>query len=156
MSSSEQDELNLLALLHDIGKIGVSDSILMKPDKLTADEWEQMKKHTEIGYRIAQASQELSHIAELILYHHERWDGTGYPRGLKGENIPKITRILSIIDSYDVMTHSRPYKTPISHDEAITEIINCSGTQFDPHLVKTCVRVISEHLLSESIEEHLL
>jgi HD-GYP domain-containing protein (c-di-GMP phosphodiesterase class II) len=100
LSQYEMDEMKLITLLHDIGKIGIPDNILNKPGKLTQDEWYEMKKHPEIGYRIAQSTSELSHIAELILTHHERWDGNGYPQGLKDEQIPKLARILAIIDTY--------------------------------------------------------
>ncbi len=141
LSSSETDELKLLAILHDIGKIGVPDGILLKPGGLTPEEWREMQKHPEIGCRIAQSSPELSHIADLILSHHERWDGTGYPRGLQGDQIPKLARIISIIDTYDVMTHSRPYKEAVSHEEAIKEIIRCSGRQFDPEITQVFVRI---------------
>ncbi len=142
LSASETDELKLLAILHDIGKIGVPDGILLKPGRLTPEEWREMQKHPEIGYRIAQSSPELSHIADLILSHHERWDGTGYPRGLKGDQIPKLARIISIIDTYDVMTHSRPYKEAVSHEEAVKEIIRCSGGQFDPEIAQVFVRIV--------------
>jgi len=142
LSKKEMDDLSLLSILHDIGKIAISDTILDKPDKLTNDEWKQMRKHPEIGYRIAESSHELSHISEYILYHHERWDGTGYPRGLKGDKIPKLSRILSIADAYDVMTHSRPYKEGImSHEEALDEIICCSGKQFDPEIADAFLKI---------------
>jgi diguanylate cyclase (GGDEF)-like protein len=135
LSIIDQDELKLLAMLHDIGKVAINDSILNKPGKLDANEWEEMKKHTEIGYRIAQSSNELSQIAECVLSHHERWDGNGYPFKLKGEEIPLLSRIIAVIDAYDVMTHARPYKQPISHKEAVQELLHCSGTQFDPAIV---------------------
>lgn len=144
LSGTDMDELGLLSLLHDIGKIAVPDSILMKPDKLSPDEWEEMKKHAEIGYRIAHSSQELSHIAEYILSHHERWDGHGYPRGLKGAEIPKLSRIISIVDAYDVMTHTGPYKGAMSHEEAIEEILRCSGKQFDPQIANVFVTVMNK------------
>lgn len=144
LSSTEMDALSLLSLLHDIGKIAISDTILLKPGKLNDEEWEEMKKHTEIGFRIAQSSQELSYIAEYILYHHERWDGTGYPHGLKEHKIPKLSRIITIIDSYDVMTHSRPYKGVMTHKEAIAEIKRCTGTQFDPDIAKLFIKIMNE------------
>jgi PAS domain S-box/diguanylate cyclase (GGDEF) domain len=143
LSASELDELRLLAVLHDIGKIGISDNILTKPVQLNQAEWREMKKHPEIGYRIAIASPELSHIADLILYHHERWDGGGYPLGLKGTEIPKLARIVTIIDAYDVMTHSRPYKTAVSPEEAVEEIRNCAGKQFDPDIAGIFTSVIT-------------
>jgi HD-GYP domain-containing protein (c-di-GMP phosphodiesterase class II) len=132
INENELDELSLLCLLHDIGKIAISDSILTKPGKLSEMEWEEMMRHPEIGYRIAESSKELFHIADYILFHHERWDGGGYPQGLRGEEIPKLSRILAIVDAYDVMTNTRTYKEAISHEEALDEIRRCAGTQFDP------------------------
>jgi HD-GYP domain-containing protein (c-di-GMP phosphodiesterase class II) len=102
-----------------------------------------MKKHTEIGYNIASASNELSTIAEYILSHHERWDGKGYPQGLKGNEIPKLARIVSIADTYDAMTSERPYKTARRHSEAIAEILRCSGTQFDPQIVEAFYKIFT-------------
>lgn len=136
------DELELLGMLHDIGKIGIPENILMKPGKLTNDEWEIMKSHTEIGYRIAIATPELAHIANEILHHHERFDGNGYPQGLKGTEIPLFSRIINTIDSFDVMTHSRCYKEAMSIDDAIEELRRCSGTQFDPHIVEIFVDLL--------------
>ena len=104
------DELALLSVLHDIGKIGIPEQILMKPGKLTEEEWIIMKNHSRIGYRIANSTPELAHIADKILAHHERYDGTGYPNELKGEEIPLLSRIINIVDSFDVMTHKRVYK----------------------------------------------
>ena len=136
MSRDELDELCLLSVLHDIGKIGITDKILLKPAKLSDDEWKEMKKHSEIGYHIAAASNELSSIAEYILSHHERWDGNGYPQGLKGSEIPKLSRIIAVIDTYDVITHERPYKKVMSRNDALTEIKRCSGTQFAPDIAE--------------------
>lgn len=144
LSRDKIDELELLGMLHDIGKIAIPDNVLMKPGKLTNSEWEIMKSHTEIGYRIATATPELAHIAHEILCHHEKYDGTGYPQGLKGEEIPLLSRIINIVDSFDVMTHSRCYKEPMSLDDAIEELKRCSGTQFDPDIVEVFIKALIE------------
>ncbi|MHC1681740.1 MAG: HD domain-containing phosphohydrolase [Clostridiaceae bacterium] len=144
LSRDKIDELELLGMLHDIGKIAIPDNVLMKPGKLTNAEWEIMKSHTEIGYRIATATPELAHIAHEILCHHEKYDGTGYPQGLKGEEIPLLSRIINIVDSFDVMTHSRCYKDPMSLDDAIEELRRCSGTQFDPDIVEVFIKALIE------------
>jgi len=136
------DELELLGSLHDIGKIGIPEQILTKPEELSAEEWEVMKKHTEIGYRIARATPELSHVAFEILCHHEKFDGTGYPQGLKGEEIPILSRIINVIDSFDVMTHKRVYKEAYSKGGAIEELKRCSGTQFDPLIVDELMNIL--------------
>ncbi len=142
LSKDKITNLLLLAEVHDLGKIGIPDKILFKPGKLNDEEWEIMKKHTEIGYRIAKSSPDLSSVAELILKHHERWDGKGYPLRLKGEEIPIECRILSVVDSFDAMTNQRPYNVPKTIDEAVEEIKRCSGSQFDPKVVEAFVKVI--------------
>ncbi|MEN6349305.1 MAG: HD domain-containing phosphohydrolase, partial [Syntrophomonas sp.] len=142
ISDSELDNLRLLAALHDIGKIAIPNSILDKPGKLSLEEWESIKKHPEIGYRIALSSPELAAIAEAILNHHERWDGTGYPSGLKGNKIPLISRIIAIIDTYDVMINGRPYQTPFTKEQVLNEITRCAGSQFDPELAKIVVNLL--------------
>jgi len=143
LHDNELDELSLLAMLHDIGKIAIPDYILGKRSTLTEDEWKVMKGHCEIGYRIAVASPELAHISDLILCHHERWDGSGYPQGLRGEEIPMLSRIISVVDAYDAMTSDRPYHKAISSEEALEELKSCSGTQFDPYVVSKVISVIS-------------
>lgn len=152
LSDNEMDELVLLAMLHDIGKVGIKDKILMKPGKLTSNEWEEMKKHSEIGYRIAESCKELSHIAEYILQHHEKWDGSGYPLGLKGEEIPMLSTIITVADAYDVMTHSRPYrKNVMNHEDALLEILKCRGTQFSPRIADIFVSVMSKSNFRDAV-----
>lgn len=137
-------DLELLAHVHDIGKIIIDDSILNKPDTLTQAEWIQMKKHPEIGYRIAVASSDIRHIADGILDHHERWDGHGYPQGLSGKQIPETARILAIVDAYDAMTHDRPYRKALTKDQAIQEIKENAGTQFDPEIAEAFIEQIKK------------
>lgn len=135
LSMSELDELKIAAGLHDIGKIGISDDILSKSTSLTDDEYEIIKTHTEKGYRIIKASSELKSVAKSVLYHHERWDGKGYPMGLKGEEIPLLARIISVCDTFDVMISGRVYKSAMSKKSALEELKRCAGTQFDPKVV---------------------
>jgi len=136
LPASDMDSLRLLAALHDIGKIAIPNSILEKPGKLTPEEWETIKKHPEVGYRIALSSPEMALIAEAILHHHERWDGRGYPFGLAGHDIPFLSRIISIVDTYDVMVNGRPYQAAVSSEEAWAEIARMAGSQFDPELIE--------------------
>ena len=144
LSPSELDKLSLLANLHDIGKTSISEEILTKPGDLTDEEWEIIRNHPQRGYKIALASEEFAVIAEEILAHHERWDGDGYPRGLKGEEIPYLARIITIVDAYDVMTNDRPYQQAVFKEEALAEINKCAGRQFDPELAKEFVEMIRE------------
>ncbi|NLC43939.1 MAG: diguanylate cyclase [Clostridiales bacterium] len=144
LSQVELDDLLLLSKLHDIGKIGIDDYILNKPDKLSEVEWKVMRQHPEIGYRIAMATPQLKHIAEYILYHHERWDGTGYPIGLYEEKIPLVSRILAIADAYDAMTEDRIYRRALSKKTALKEIGKNAGKQFDPKIAELFVRILGE------------
>jgi diguanylate cyclase (GGDEF)-like protein len=143
LSKKEKDELGLLAALHDIGQIALPSELLTKPCFLTENEWELIKKHPEIGEGFARLVPDLACVAQTILSHHEYWNGMGYPRGLKGEQIPLPSRILAITDAYDVMINGRPYKKAISREEALEEIKKCSSAQFDPELVKLFVEIIS-------------
>ena len=142
LDTNQLSELELFSTLHDIGKMGISDNILLKRGRLNDQEWVEMKKHSEMGFRIAQATSELIPIANYILCHHERWDGKGYPQGLVGENIPLLSRILSIADSYDAMTNDRPYRSAMTKELAIEEIIRNSGTQFDSDIVDVFVNQV--------------
>jgi HD-GYP domain-containing protein (c-di-GMP phosphodiesterase class II) len=128
-------KLLYLADMHDLGKLVIPDNILLKPGPLNSEEWEIMKKHPELGYKIASSFAELEFIAEGILYHHESWDGNGYPAGLRADTIPLESRIISVIDAYDAMTSDRPYQKAISKEEAVAELKNNAGTQFDPGLI---------------------
>jgi diguanylate cyclase (GGDEF)-like protein/PAS domain S-box-containing protein len=144
LSQTDLDDLQLLSKLHDIGKIGIEDNILNKPSELNDLEWEIMNQHSEIGYRIAKTMPQLEHIAEYILYHHERWDGLGYPAGLKGEEIPVVSRVLAIADAFDAMTRDRVYRKALSKEDALREIEENAGTQFDPSIAKLFVRMLRE------------
>ncbi len=159
LSGGELDDLAVMAALHDIGKIATPNEILSKPSPLTEEEWSHIREHPEVGYRIAQASTDLAPIAEDILAHHERWDGNGYPQGLRAEEIPIVSRIISVVDAYDVMTNGRPYKQPIDQVEALLELQRCAGTQFDPRIVNAFVAMmLSQDAVDQAapsqLEEH--
>jgi len=143
LTDDQLNELELLSALHDIGKMGIGADILSKPGKLSDEEWVEMRKHPEVGFRIAQATSELIPIAKCILCHHERWDGKGYPQGLKGEKIPLLSRIVAIVDSFDAMTNDRAYRSAMTKAEAIEEIRKNSGTQFDPDISQLFLNIIS-------------
>ncbi len=146
LSLNEVDivSLELMATLHDIGKIGISNSVLSKPGKLDEAEWAEIRRHPEIGYRIALTIPELQGIAGYILCHHERWDGTGYPQGIKVEEIPYISRIVSVVDAFDAMTEDRSYRKGMSGEAAASEILRHAGSQFDP----TIARIFVERILN--------
>lgn len=150
LSDEEMNNLALLAVLHDIGKIGIPLEILNKPSKLSESEWRLMKTHVEKGYQIASSSTEFRDIAEMILYHHERWDGKGYPDGLSKESIPLLSRIISVVDAYDAMTNDRAYHTRMSHEQACRELKRNAGTQFDPNIVSVYIKVLEEAGLIEA------
>lgn len=131
--------LNRAALLHDAGKIEIEDRILSKKESLTEEEWAQIKQHPQKGVEIINSIAELYQCRSAILYHHERWDGTGYPSGLKGKEIPLEARILAIADAFSAMTSSRPYRPQMSYEEALQELKKQAGKQFDPELVEIFV-----------------
>ncbi len=144
LPSHQLTDLTLLAQVHDLGKVGIPDQILSKTSSLTEEEWEVMRGHTEKGYRIATASPDLSSVADLILKHHECWDGSGYPFGLKGKDIPVECRIMAIVDAFDAMTEHRPYNDIKTNIEAIEELKKHAGSQFDPELVPVFLSIIEE------------
>jgi diguanylate cyclase (GGDEF)-like protein/PAS domain S-box-containing protein len=155
LSHDERRNLLLLTKVHDLGKVGIPDNILFKPSKLSEEEYEKMKEHVQIGQNIASRSKELFYISNLILHHHEFWDGNGYSDGLKGEQIPLECRIFSIMDAYDAMTDKRPYRQGINKKEAIEELRKHSGTQFEPRLVYEFVKLVKEEQFPESLSVRL-
>jgi diguanylate cyclase (GGDEF)-like protein/PAS domain S-box-containing protein len=143
LSETEKDTLALLAEFHDVGKITIPQIILQKPDPLSEEEWKLVRRHPEAGFRIAQAIPDLAPLAHLVLAHHEWYNGEGYPRRLKGEEIPLLARLVAVCDAFDVMVSGRPYKKALSVDEAIAELRRCSGTQFDPQMVETFITILN-------------
>jgi response regulator RpfG family c-di-GMP phosphodiesterase len=153
-----EDQLTDLAhgvLLHDIGKIGIPDAILLKPGGLTPEEWQVMRTHPEIGKRLIEKIPFLRGAIPVVWCHHEKWDGSGYPRGLAGEAIPLNARIFSVVDAFDAMTFDRPYSKAIPFDAAIAEIKRCAGAHFDPRVVESFLRVpqgILQEIRRKSVE----
>lgn len=144
LAKEQLNDLKLLAMICDIGKIAVSEEIIFKKGWLSESEWEEIRRHPEIGFRIARSSPELSGIAEAILYHHEFWNGNGYPQKIEGENIPLLSRIIHIVNAYQAMTHERPYRPAMKKEEAIKEIKKGQGSQFDPELTEKFISMITQ------------
>jgi putative nucleotidyltransferase with HDIG domain len=141
-------DMEVAALLHDIGKIGVSDAILNKPAKLTVEEYEVMKKHPEFGWAVLRQVPGMERASLMILHHHENFDGTGYPGGLKGEEIPMGSRIVSVIDAFDAMVSTRPYRQGMPIEEAVRRLMQGSGTQFDPRVVNSFLPLAQAEMTS--------
>jgi HD-GYP domain-containing protein (c-di-GMP phosphodiesterase class II) len=142
---AEEPTLEYGFLLHDLGKIGVPDAILLKPGSLEGDEADQMRKHTLLGEEILSHVPYLSEVARQVIgSHHERWDGKGYPRGLSAEEIPLPARIFALVDAYDAMTNDRPYRSALPHEEAKRELVAGAGHQFDPRLTGAFVELVDE------------
>ncbi|MEA4964702.1 MAG: diguanylate cyclase [Oscillospiraceae bacterium] len=154
LSEDKMNELELTALLHDIGKMSIDQSILTKTERLSEADWKEIKKHPEIGCRILSSFPELSHVATYVLYHHEHWDGSGYPFGLSGEEIPLISRIIAVTDAYDAMTQDRAYRKALSLAATRKEILKNAGTQFDPNVAKTFVNLVLSRLQEETEASH--
>lgn len=142
LSEDEIGKLKLVGHLHDIGKIAISEGILNKEGVLTEREKEEIRRHPDVGYRILSAAGEMLELADCILAHHERWDGTGYPRGLSGENIPVEARIIALADSYDAMSSERPYRKALNEDVILFEICRNAGRQFDPRIARVFVEEV--------------
>jgi len=136
LNKSTIEQLKVAGLVHDIGKIGIDENILNSPDRLTSDQWVEMKKHSEIGYRILSASEEFSEIARFVLEHQEKWDGSGYPNGIAGDGISLEARIIALADAFDAMTRPRTYGNVFTVEQALEEINCCAGTHFDPILAE--------------------
>jgi len=146
LTGKTKDLLSAALILHDVGKIGIPDNILCKPGQLTRDEWEIMKSHVEKGARILEPLTDFKKVREIIMAHHERFDGTGYPRGLKGNDISIEARIICVVDSFHAIVSSRCYREGRSIDSAIHEIQNCAGTQFDSVVVDAFLRALKKEL----------
>jgi putative nucleotidyltransferase with HDIG domain len=143
LSVEEVSRISAAALLHDIGKVGIPDRTLSKRGKLADEEWQAIQSHPRVGANIVGNVPSLVSCVSGVLYHHERWDGTGYPEGLKGEAIPLDARILAIADAYAAMVSSRPYRDAMCEDKALKRMQQGAGRQFDPKLVEVFVRVVS-------------
>ncbi|MFN2363402.1 MAG: diguanylate cyclase domain-containing protein, partial [Halarsenatibacteraceae bacterium] len=146
LKDSDLNKLSLLAVVHDIGKATLSDEILYDKRPLTDEDWEEIRKHPERGYRIALSTEKYAGVADEILNHHERWDGTGYPQGIQGKEIPMLARILAIVDAYDIMTNKQVYKDKISPEAALKEIRKETGKQFDPELALKFIEMMQVRL----------
>jgi diguanylate cyclase (GGDEF)-like protein len=155
MKDDDIRELGIAGELHDIGKIAVDEVVLNKPGKLSKSEWTQIQKHPVTGYRLLSTSTEYHNIASYIKSHHEKWDGSGYPDGLKGDEIPFKARIISLADAYDAMTCQRPYRKALTKEEAIEEIKKNAGIQFDPNIVRVFVEKVEDICDTEELIESL-
>jgi putative nucleotidyltransferase with HDIG domain len=143
-SAEQLATLRIGGPLHDIGKLAVSDEVLGKEGKLDPEEIDQIRQHPKIGARILLRMAALREAIPYVLYHHERWDGRGYPSGKAGEEIPVEARVLAVADAFDAMTSDRPYRRALSRDEALAEVERCAGTQFDPEIARVFLEVFAE------------
>jgi HD-GYP domain-containing protein (c-di-GMP phosphodiesterase class II) len=154
LSDDEVEQIHLAGLMHDVGKIGVPEAVLCKAGKLTAEEFDEIKKHPRMGYEILAGIPQLADVMPGVLWHHERWDGRGYPDGIAGEAIPPIARILALADTFDAMSSNRSYRPAMPRERVLAEIVNVAGAQFDPALAERFVlldfaeydRLVAEHL----------
>ena len=142
LSQEDMNKLELLCEIHDIGNVSLDKDILFKIGDLTYEDWEEIKKHPGVGYRIAKSIPELTHVANYVLYHHEKWDGSGYPHNLKGKEIPLLSRLFSVVDTFDAMTQDKQYRKAFSRELTIDYLKNNAGTQFDPKIVDIFVNCV--------------
>ena len=156
LTQDQLERVRMAALLHDIGKIGVEDSILKKQAPLDPEEWKVMQKHPELGYEIMSRVEGLKDVVGGMRYHHERWDGKGYPLGLKGEAIPLVARIISVADTYDAMVSTRPYRKGLSPETAFEEIVRYRGTQFDPLVVDAFIQAYKNERMGKGTQKAAL
>jgi HD-GYP domain-containing protein (c-di-GMP phosphodiesterase class II) len=148
LDETSLSDIEVAALLHDIGKIGIPDAILQKPAKLTNEEYDLMKRHPEYGWAVLRHVPGMERASLMILHHHESYDGRGYPAGLKGEEIPIGSRIVSVIDAFDAMVSSRPYREGLPFEEAERRLLQARGTQFDPEVVDSFIPLARAEMLS--------
>ncbi len=143
LSDRDRYAMWLGSLLHDIGKIGTPAEILRKPGRLSGEEQDQIRQHPALGESMIRGLLDIEEVADIVGCHHERYDGTGYPRGLVGEEIPRLARQVTVADAFSAMVHDRPYRKGLSWDEAVAELRRYAGTQFDPAMVEIFIRAIS-------------
>jgi HD-GYP domain-containing protein (c-di-GMP phosphodiesterase class II) len=158
LGTKEKHQLYLTSMLHDIGKIGIPDDILNRPGKLNAEEIAKVRDHVRVGATMLAALGEMHAVVPLILHHHEAWNGSGYPDGLKGEAIPLISRIVAVADTYDAMTSNRPYRQARSKEAAVAELERCAGELYDPEVVKAFLEILNEHsaVVSDDVPHALI
>jgi hypothetical protein len=153
LSRSEMDRIRVAALLHDLGKLALPGEILDKPSSLTDVEWQVVGEHPRIGQVILEQATSMREAVPIVLHHHERYDGTGYPHGLKGEEIPLGARIVAVADAYHAMVHERPYKSALTHTQAMNELRRHAASQFDPTVVEVFTAIFNDEVPSDGLEE---
>jgi HD-GYP domain-containing protein (c-di-GMP phosphodiesterase class II) len=153
LSRVEMDRIRVAALLHDLGKLALPGEILDKPSSLTDVEWQVVGEHPRIGQVILEQATSMREAVPIVLHHHERFDGTGYPHGLRGEEIPLGARIVAVADAYHAMVHERPYKSPLTHAQALAELRRHAASQFDPTVVEVFIAIFGEEVPSDGVEE---
>jgi HD-GYP domain-containing protein (c-di-GMP phosphodiesterase class II) len=153
LSRLEMDRIRVAALLHDLGKLALPGEILDKPTTLTDVEWQVVGEHPRIGQVILEQATSMREAVPIVLHHHERFDGTGYPHGLRGEEIPLGARIVAVADAYHAMVHERPYKSALTHAQALTELRRHASTQFDPTVVEVFIAIFGDQVPSDGLEE---